>query len=658
MQGRALRFAINPLFWLAIAIAATVVVYFPGLSGDFVFDDTASLLLNKQLPTDSLDFAGLKRAALSGDAGPLGRPLSMLSFAINYYTAGGFDPQSFKLVNLGIHLLNGISIFVFLSLLLRALAGLQDSTRTDNRHQWLALAITAAWLLHPLTITSVLYVVQRMNSLATLFMLWGLILYLLGRQKLDQGQIRSGLFLMAGGIVGFGLLASLCKENGVLLPAYALAVEAAVFRFRTQSPSNKRILLGLFAATVLLPAVAIMLYLASHPAWVTDRYSIRGFSLAERLLTESRVLGLYLQWIVAPSYSQLGLFHDDISVSTGLLQPLTTILSIAGLALLLTVSFIVRGRAPLITLGILWFFVGHSLESSFLALELVHEHRNYLPMIGILMLLFYVLFTVTRNLSNNMGGFRIMSVVAFIALFGTVTSLRASQWSNNFSLFLTEAQNHPYSARATYEAGRQYTTLYEHNRNDKKLFDQAWYYLERSTKLDERSTLGFFGMIYLTSIDNQQIDPGLISELARRLSFTFIGGYENTTLEKLAAVNGERTPALSHDAVVTLYDAVLSNPTLEPVVRGMLYSSMSAYYANQQHRYADAAALAIKAIEAAPDQAAFNISFAKLLIVLRQFGAAREQLQIAKSKTLDPELLERIENAEMSFEGARQNKGM
>ena len=121
----------------------------------------------------------------------------------------------------------------------------------------------------------------------------------------------------------------------------------------------------------------------------------------------------------------------------------------------------------------------------------------------------------------------------------------------------------------------------------------------------------------------------------------------------IAAVNGGRTPALTHDAVVTLYDAVLSNPTIEPVVRGMLYSSLSAYYANQKSRYADAAALAIKATEAAPDQAAFNISFAKLLIVLRQFGAAREQLQIARTKTLDNELLETIKDTELMLEGAQ-----
>lgn len=654
MQGRTQLTTIGSTLLIAAVFVATAVVYWPGLSGDFVFDDTTSLLLNKQLPIHQLNYSDIKTATLSGDAGPLKRPLSMLSFGINYYAADGFDPWSFKLVNLGIHLLNGISLYIFLSVLLRAGQGHPDSEAAAKQNQWLAIAVTAAWLLHPLAITSVLYVVQRMNSLATLFILCGLILYVVGRRQLVEKSGNSGLAAVVIGIFGFGLLATLCKENGVLLPAYALALEMTVFRFRTQSLQSKRFLQILFALTVVLPALAIVSFLVSHPAWIANQYSIRGFSLDERLLTESRVLWLYIKWIVTPNYSQMGLFHDDIAVSTSVLHPLTTALAVAGLALLLIAAFTIRGRAPLVALGILWFFAGHTVESSFLALELVHEHRNYLPMVGILLAVFYCLFAIARK--PAIGNLSVVAIIAFIALFGVVTSLRASQWSNNFSLFVSEAQNHPDSVRANYEAGRQYMALYEQNRGDRRLFDQAWHYLERSTKLDNRSTLGFFGLIYLSNIDRRPIDPGLINDLALRLAVTFFGAFENTTLERLAAVNGEREPALSHNAVVTLYDAALSNPTIQPIVRGMLYSSLSGYYANQRHNYAMATSLAIKATEAAPDQAAFNIDYAKLLVVLHQFKAAREQLQIARTKTQDTELLERISVAEMTLEKRPDSK--
>ena len=158
----------NPLFLLAVVLVVGTVVYIPGLTGDFVFDDAGNLLINDHLRIEHLDFSSLRAAAFSGDAGPLRRPISMLSFALNYYFTG-FNPFYFKLVNLGIHLLNGVSLYLFISLLLRALPKAIDDAAASARHRFLAVSVTAAWLLHPLALTSVLYVVQRMNSLSVLF---------------------------------------------------------------------------------------------------------------------------------------------------------------------------------------------------------------------------------------------------------------------------------------------------------------------------------------------------------------------------------------------------------------------------------------------------------------------------------------------------------
>src|SRR6185369_10537583 len=94
-----------------------------------------------------------------------------------------------------------------------------------------AIALVAAglWLLHPLNVSGVVYIVQRMNELAVFFTLAGLLAYVDGRVRLLQGEPALGRATL--GLCAFGLLAVLSKENGALISAYALVIEAVCFRF-------------------------------------------------------------------------------------------------------------------------------------------------------------------------------------------------------------------------------------------------------------------------------------------------------------------------------------------------------------------------------------------------------------------------------------------
>ena len=104
--------------------------------------------------------------------------------------------------------------------------------------------------------------------------------------------------------------------------------------------------------------------------WLWAGYELRSFTLLERLLTEARVLWFYLGLIVLPRFEAFGLYHDDISLSTGLLMPWTTLPALLGLAGLVGIAWHVRNRAPLLAFGIAWFLIGHSLESTVLPLEI------------------------------------------------------------------------------------------------------------------------------------------------------------------------------------------------------------------------------------------------------------------------------------------------
>jgi len=320
------RFA--PVF-LLLSLAATFLIYQRGLSGAFVFDDGPNIIHNSGIAINDLKLPTLKQAAFSGSSGPMMRPISMLSFAANYY-ATGLNPYYFKLTNLVIHLFNGIGVFALTALLLSFYRKRFEPDLPVTYAQWLSLAVATAWLLHPLNLTSVLYIVQRMTSLSAFFSIWGLVVFVWGRARLHEGK--NGVLPILASMLLFTPLAALSKENGLLLPVFMLVAEAALFIFYAEKPAARRFLIGFYVLFLAIPAAAAIIYGAMHLDDLLAGYRTRGFTLPERVMTEARVVWFYIWQILLPSNAQMGLHHDDIAVSRGLFQPVSTALSLAGVA--------------------------------------------------------------------------------------------------------------------------------------------------------------------------------------------------------------------------------------------------------------------------------------------------------------------------------------
>ena len=220
-----------------LLFVVTLWVYRPGLSGTFLFDDYYNLVDNQAVQIDTLSWSNLAEAAGSGHAGPLGRPVSMLSFALNHVLSGP-APHGYLVGNLVIHLLCGGAVYWLTLLLLagyRRRGGLRPASGTAP---WLALLVSAAWLLHPINLTSVLYVVQRMASLAALFTFLSLALYLRGR--LNQMAGRPGWPALLTMALVTAPLALFSKENAVLLPVFVGLTEWMILDFRAASPALAR----------------------------------------------------------------------------------------------------------------------------------------------------------------------------------------------------------------------------------------------------------------------------------------------------------------------------------------------------------------------------------------------------------------------------------
>ena len=488
----------------------TVMVYMPGLPGDFMFDDMPNLVQNHRLQVDSLDMDSLLSASYSSSAGLFKRPVSMATFALNRYFYG-LAPWSYKIVNLVVHLLTGLAIFLLCRLLVNNARTRYKPDLSDRTIFWLPVVVSGLWLIHPLNLTPVLYIVQRMTSLAALFTVCGLCLYTLGRQRMLAGQHGMGHIL--AGLVIFGGLATLSKETGVLLPLYMLVIEFSLFRFRGKEETPSKTVIVFFAVVILVPICLFLVVLLVNPELILNYHS-RHFTLIERVLTETRVLFFYLKLIIIPSISELGLYHDDIKLSRSLLDPLSTLFSSLGLVALFSLALALRNKRPLASLGILWFFAGHALESTIFQLDIAYEHRNYLADLGIILALCSL--ATTQKVTRLAHLTRAIMPAFFLVLFAYTTWLRAGQWSDNINHAVYEARHHPESFRAVFSAARIYARLAILPQPDME--EKAFTYLDRASQLDENDIMADTIKIKLSAILGKPIEEEWLENIRVKVS--------------------------------------------------------------------------------------------------------------------------------------------
>lgn len=595
---------------LALALA-TYLVYAPGLTGYFQFDDYINVVGNARLMVTELDFESLRSAAYSGGAGMLGRPLSMLTFALDYY-AHGMNPYYFKLTNIVIHIANGLLVFGLSKALLSALrTNRAVGEFSPMRAYWISVAVAAAWMLHPLNMTSVLYIVQRMNSLGTFFTIAGLIAFTVGRLRLQRDNY--GWIPIAACFLVFLPLAALSKENGALLPLFALLIELVFFRLTTANASSRKLLIVLLGATAVLPVIAASLYAVLRPEWLGDTYVMRGFTMSERLITEARILWFYLRLAVAPDITALGMYHDDIALSTGLLEPITGLFACIGIVgAAIFALFSVKSR-PVAAFGILFFLVGHSMESSILPLELVHEHRNYLPLFGPLFALFYYLFAPSKH--NESMRIRTLIGATVVVALGAITLLRANTWGDAAEMRLKDVEHHPDSARSNIEAAAFFSALPATNPGDaEEYYRKAYQFYVQASSLSKRDTLGLFGLIALNARNNLPIEDSWTTALAGRLEHYPLLPNTTNALGYLLKCEVDGPCASAAPATETLFGATLRNPTVLGGQRVDVLFMQADYLIKIKHQAAAGVAVSYQAAALAPNDVEQQMSLALDLI--------------------------------------------
>lgn len=431
------KYAAASRLTLYFTLAATILVYGPGLTGPFLFDDTFNLAPLKPWLAGDI---GWYEVVFGNVSGVLGRPIPMVTFLLSAWAGNGLALQ-FKIGNLAIHLGCGVLCFFLLRQLMAR------DVRLSSYATVPAAAATAYWLMHPMHVSTVLYVVQRMAQLSTLFALGSLLAYLAGRRQLERGHrglALTWLFLVFPAFFALGLLS---KENAAVISSLCLVIEFAYF---SRDASARKMLAGFYTIMLILPAVAAATILALRPNVLLAGYEIRDFDMLERLLSQSRALTTYLGMLLFPRSAELGLYTDGFAVSTGLLSPISTLLSILTLIAVSGTVIVLRRESPSLFAGWFFFLVAHAVESSILPLELYYEHRNYLPAIGLMLALAGLLSLLPNKLWSDRK-FHCATGLALLAgatALGSMTYQQALVWSDKKAIIEHAVANQPSSVRA------------------------------------------------------------------------------------------------------------------------------------------------------------------------------------------------------------------
>ncbi len=408
------------LLFLGLIILLPLIIFWPGISGPYLHDDYNHLPLIQQYG-GLISMDNLRHFVFGHESGPSGRPLAMLSFAFDAQH-WPVDSSVFKRTNLFIHILNGLILYFFINSLLKL------SNISIAHSQTIALIATTLWLIHPMQISTVQYVIQRMTELSALFVMIGLWCYIHGRTILAN-RTKLGFLFMSASILLFMPLAILCKENGVLLPLFILVLEFTLLASIPKPEFWKK----WATVSIYLPVIGLLVYM-SYIAFSSEKsFLIRNFDLGERLLTETRVVLDYLARFFWPMQIP-SVHHKDFIVSKSLFSPISTLVATSTIIALLALAFYLRRKQPVLAFAILWFFAAHLLESTVISLELYYEHRNYVAYIGPCIALAYYIMQLQKKYALGISSL-ILVILSIITwqnniIWGDETKLRTA-WAES-----------------------------------------------------------------------------------------------------------------------------------------------------------------------------------------------------------------------------------
>lgn len=342
-----------------------LIIYGNSFDGAWLFDDFESIVNNSRIHLKTLAWPEIKNAFFAAPQDLLSRSVARFSFALNYY-AGGLDVFGYHLINILIHLIASI----FLYMLVYHTLNLPLLREKYGKSSYaIALLAAALWASSPVHVNAITLIVQRMTSMAGMAYVMSMFFYLKGRTAQDTSR-RIIYFLLC---VISGCMAIGSKENAIMLPIVIFLYDLILIQGVTAGSirKNRSIILLILVATI-----AVIVYEMFFTSNLDYHYWT--FTMKERLLTEPRVFLFYISLLLYPLGSRLTMDHD-IQISRTLIDPWSTLPAILLIVCANGYALWIARRKPLISFCILFFFLNHMIEGTIIPLDLIYEHRNYVP---------------------------------------------------------------------------------------------------------------------------------------------------------------------------------------------------------------------------------------------------------------------------------------
>lgn len=461
MTSKLISFPRTP-FGFALLLILVFLIYGNTFHASWHLDDYSSILYNKRLHINDLKPKSLAGIVFvqDGQGESLPRPVSHLTLAANWYF-GKANVFGYHVVNVLIHFLTACFLFLTVYHIL-GLPNLRDRYR--GKEYFIALLASTLWAINPIQTQAVTYIVQRMASLSTMFYVLSIFFYIKGRTAHAISK-KSTLFLCC--LLSF-FLALASKEIAATLPISLILIEICFFQDLGR-PGIRKAFAWTFLSGILLLVGIGTIYMDGTLSFL-QAYEDRPFTFFQRLMTEPRVLLLYITQIFYPVPTRLSIEHD-ISISTSLFSPLTTLPCMVMVLLLIGIGLLQVRKRPILGFGILFFFLNHVIESSVLGLELIFEHRNYLPSLflffpvatGVIWILDYY-----SEKKSSMYYVLISFITLMLIGLGTGTYIRNMAWATEKTLWEDAMAKAPKSARPPhnlawgyYEVSGQYNKALE-----------------------------------------------------------------------------------------------------------------------------------------------------------------------------------------------------
>lgn len=402
--------------------------YAANLNGFFILDDYPNFY--------GLGFIqGINSAVYYVLNAPAGeRWLSYASYLLHIDAWQAGNAMPFKRMNVLIHCANTALLYIVLKKF-----ALQ-ATFSLNRAA--IVWIVALWFIHPIHVNAVLYSVQRMTLLAGFFVLLGLWYQqtVITRFSAKGAASLMQWLLFSVGLAAITVLGVLSKENAILLPALAWFILVSSGQGAVFKPWQKLL-------TYASPYLALVAYLV-----LAQRLNFggRNFDMYERLLSQVVILQEYVFKIMVPNGRSFALYYDGFEPVRSLWEG-RFVGAFLFWVVVIASALALRKTAPYVVFGLLWFFIGHSLESTIIPLELYFDHRNYLPSVGLILIAvlgFQQLYAYAKQAKARLA--LLVASVAFIVvangLYWQVSEARL--WSDKMQFEKAQALKQPHSLRA------------------------------------------------------------------------------------------------------------------------------------------------------------------------------------------------------------------